>query len=166
MRIPSLLLFPALLAIAQACHAAPDPLAPMSYLAGHCWKGEVPATVTSVEHCFVWVLDRHALRDTHTVRAPGKRDVVGETTYFWNPVAKAVEYVHLDNTGVYARGVMETVANTLYFPPSEQSRQNAASAYRIRWNPLGEDAFQAFNEGRGADGIWFTLFQMTLRKTK
>lgn len=156
-----------LFALSAPLHAAPAaPLAPMGFLAGHCWKGEIPMTLSSDEHCFAWVLDGHALRDTHTVRTSGKPDVVGETTYYWNPVSKAVEYMYLDSGGTYARGAMESAANALYFPPNEQLAHGPANSYRVRWNPLGEDSIQAFTESRGKDGAWFSVFQMTLKRTK
>ena len=46
-------------------------LQPMAFLAGHCWKGEFPDGAQSDEHCFQWLYGDKALRDVHTVRAPG-----------------------------------------------------------------------------------------------
>jgi hypothetical protein len=52
--------------------AAPiEPLQPMAFLAGHCWKGDFADGKQSDEHCFTWLYDGKALRDTHTVRTPG-----------------------------------------------------------------------------------------------
>src|SRR5438477_12769964 len=80
--------------------AAPiEPLQPMAFLAGHCWKGDFPDGKRTDEHCFAWLYDGKALRDTHTVRAPGRQDYVGETTYYWDSAARRVEYVYIENLG-------------------------------------------------------------------
>ena len=69
--------------------AAPvDGLKPMAFLAGHCWKGTFPDGKQTDEHCFAWIVDGQALRDVHTVRAPGRPDYVGETTYYWDSAGK------------------------------------------------------------------------------
>ncbi|HZX26028.1 MAG TPA: hypothetical protein VFF16_03095 [Telluria sp.] len=139
-----------------------EPLRPMAFLAGHCWRGDIPATMMSDEHCFSWVLNGHVMRDTHTVRTPGKPDFVGETTYFWNPAGKTVEYLYLASTGAFSRGVMETTANTLYVPPQGDGANPVP--VRSHWAPQGDDAYEAWNEEQGKDGMWNTTWRMTLRK--
>jgi hypothetical protein len=45
--------------------AAPiEALQPLAFLAGHCWKGDFPDGKQSDEHCFVWLYDGKALRDS------------------------------------------------------------------------------------------------------
>src|SRR4051794_21848636 len=68
-----------------------EPLKPMEFLAGHCWKGAFADARQTDEHCFDWLYAGQALRDTHTVRAPGRADYVGETTYYWNSATRQVE---------------------------------------------------------------------------
>ena len=70
--------------VLTAGNAGAEPIAslqPMAFLAGHCWKGEFSGGKGTDEHCFAWLYDGKALRDTHTVRASGRPDYVGETTY-------------------------------------------------------------------------------------
>ena len=58
-----------------AATAAPvEALAPMAFLVGHCWKGAIPGSNKTDEHCFQWMYDGRALRDTHIVRSPGAPD--------------------------------------------------------------------------------------------
>jgi hypothetical protein len=163
MRIfPLLLIF-----LAGSASAAPiEPLQPLSYLAGHCWKGSIPATASTDEHCFEWVLGGQVLRDTHTVRTAGKTDYRGETTYFWSDITKSVEYIYLDSRGGISRGLMETVANTLAFPPAEHVPGDAAAVYRVRWTPSGTNAYDSWAEKKGPDGTWQTMFKMTMTKMK
>ena len=91
-----------------------DALKPMAFLAGSCWKGEFPDGKQSDEHCFTWMYDGKALRDVHTVRAPGRPDYVGETTYFWDPASKRVEYLYVENHGGISRGTVDTSTSGAY----------------------------------------------------
>ena len=59
-----------LFAFPAVATAAPvDALKPMAFLAGYCWKGEFPGGKQTDEHCFTWLYDGRALRDTHGTRA-------------------------------------------------------------------------------------------------
>ncbi len=66
-----------------AVAAAPvDALKPMEFLAGHCWKGSFSDGQQTDDHCFTWLYDGKALRDTHTVRSAasaGARWRAGQT---------------------------------------------------------------------------------------
>ena len=53
-------------AAAQAPEAS-SPLAPLAFLAGHCWKGPFPDGKRHDEHCFEWFYDGKFLRDRHVV---------------------------------------------------------------------------------------------------
>ncbi len=46
------------LAVGSSAAPAAEPaelLKPMSFLAGHCWKGTFPDGKTTDEHCFAWM---------------------------------------------------------------------------------------------------------------
>ncbi|MGZ3181711.1 MAG: hypothetical protein ACXU8N_04645 [Telluria sp.] len=144
-----------------------EQLKPMGFLAGHCWRGEVPATMSSDEHCFAWLLGGRALRDTHVMRTPGQPDLAGETTYYWNPVAKSVEYFYIESNGTYSRGLLETTANTLYFPPSLYGgEQSAQATTRAHWTPQGETSYDSWVEKQDAAGQWTTSFKMTMKRVR
>lgn len=156
-----------LLVATGLAHAAPiDALQPMSYLAGHCWKGNIPASTSTDEHCFEWILDGRAMRNTHVVRTDGKVSYQGETTYYWSPISKAIEYLYLESSGGVSRGNMETVANTLVLPPAQQAQGEAAGTYRMRWAPVGNNAYDSWAEKLGPDGTWHTMFKMTMTRTR
>jgi len=148
-------------AVAQA-----EPIAalkPMAFLAGHCWKGTFPGSDKTDEHCFQWLYGGTALRDTHTVRGPGMPDYLGETTYYWNPAAKRVEFLYIENFGGSSRGTMEPTPNALTFPPTEYVDSDSTLTYRVRWTPVGADAYEAWSEMKGKDG-WTTMFKMKLAR--
>ena len=155
-----------LLLLSCSAMAAPvDALKPMSFLAGYCWKGNIPASASTDEHCFEWVLDGKALRDTHTVRTAGKPDYVGETTYYWSAISKKVEYLYLENQGGMSRGEMETLAGQLALPPAETVAEEPNATYRVRWEPSGKNSYDAWSEKKLQDD-WHTMFKMTMKKTR
>ena len=154
-----------LLLLPVVAHAKPiAPLEPMAFLAGHCWKGAFPDGKQTDEHCFAWLLDGKALRDTHTVRAPGRPDYVGETTYYWDSAAKRVSFLYVENLGGVSRGTMEPAADGLMFPPTQYVADGEAMTYRVHWTRRGDDAYEAFSEAQGPNG-WTTMFKVLLKRT-
>jgi hypothetical protein len=155
-----------LLLLAPAVAAEPiDALKPMAFLAGHCWKGQFPDGQQTDEHCFKWLYDGRALRDNHTVRAPGRPDYVGETTYYFDSAARRVEWLYIENLGGISRGTVETAGDALVFPPTEYIGQGQAMTYRVRWTPIGSDAYEAWAEAKKPDG-WSTMFKLKLTRTQ
>jgi len=141
-----------------------EALKPMAFLAGHCWKGDFGDGKQTDEHCFTWLYGGRALRDTHTVRAAGRPDYIGETTYFWNPGDKRVEYLYIENLGGVSRGTMESTAEALTFPPTQYLAERESMTYRVRWTRLGDTAYEAWSEAQTMDG-WVTMFRMTMKQS-
>jgi hypothetical protein len=150
---------------AASAHAQPqEPFKPMAFLAGHCWKGEIAKDATD-EHCFTWMYGGQALRDTHVVRAPGRPDYVGESTYYYDSARKRVEFVYIENLGGVSRGTMEPAAGVLVFPPTQYVNGGETMTYRVRWTPSGADAYEAFSEMQAPNGTWATQFKVVLKRT-
>jgi hypothetical protein len=145
--------------------AAPiESLQPMAFLAGHCWKGDFPDGKQTDEHCFAWLYDGKALRDTHIVRAPGRQDYVGETTYYWDSAAKRVEYVYIENLGGISRGNMQSTPEALVFPATQYVADGQAMTYRVRWTRLSDTSYEAWSEMESKDG-WTTMFKLTMKRS-
>jgi len=142
-----------------------DGLKPMEFLAGHCWRGTFPDGKQTDEHCFTWLYDGQALRDVHTVRAPGRPDYVGETTYYWDSNARRVEFLYVENLGGISRGAMQPSAATLTFPPTQYVARGEVMTYRARWTPLDDASYEAWSEAQGSDG-WTTMFKIVLRRVQ
>ncbi|HEY2862536.1 MAG TPA: hypothetical protein VGK37_02795 [Casimicrobiaceae bacterium] len=152
-------------AVGVPATAAPiEPLQPMAFLAGHCWKGDFADGKQSDEHCFTWLYDGKALRDTHTVRAPGRTDYVGETTYYWDSAAKRVEYIYIENLGGVSRGSMQSTPEALVFPATQYVADGQSMTYRVRWTRLSDTSYQAWSEMQGKDG-WTTMFKLTMKRS-
>jgi len=152
-------------AFSGSAAAAPiEPLQPMAFLAGHCWKGDFPGGKETDEHCFAWLYDGKALRDTHTVRTPGRPDYIGETTYYWDSAAKRVEFVYIENLGGISRGNMQSMPEALIFPPTQYVADGQAMTYRVRWTRLSDTSYEAWSEMQGKDG-WTTMFKLTMKRS-
>jgi hypothetical protein len=137
--------------------------APMAFLAGHCWKGAFPGGEVTDEHCFAWLYGGMALRDTHTVRTPGKPDYVGETTYWWDSLAGRIEFVYIENAGGVSRGTLELHDGALVVAPTQYVEDGHAMTYRARWTRVGDDAYEAWSEAESG-GAWKTMFRVTLAR--
>jgi hypothetical protein len=137
----------------------------MAFLAGHCWKGSFPGSERTDEHCFSWLYDGKALRDTHTVRTPGAPDYVGETTYYWNPSTGRVEFLYVENQGGISRGTMEPASGVLTFPPTQFLEGDTTLTYRVRWTRTGDDAYEAWSEMQH-DASWKTMFRLTMKRVR
>jgi hypothetical protein len=153
--------------LACAAGAATEPveqLKPMAFLAGHCWKGTFADGQRTDEHCFAWLYGGHALRDTHTVRTPGKPDGLGESTYYVDSVGKHVEFLYIENGGGFSRGRVENLPDALLFPDTRYVSDGEGLVYRARWTRRGDDAYEAWSEAQTRNG-WETMFKLVLKRT-
>jgi len=155
----------ALTTLAGTAAAAPaELLKPMAFLAGHCWKGTFADGKTTDEHCFFWMYGGTVLRDTHTVRRPGKPDQTGESTYFVDTVGNHVTFLYIENGGGSSRGTVESLPEALLFPDTQYVSDGEALVYRARWTRQGDRAYEAWSEAQGPDG-WTTMFKVVLKRT-
>jgi len=158
------ILVPAVLAAggAVAADAAANPLAPMAFLAGHCFKGTVRGNDMD-EHCFTWMLSGKALRDVHTVKTPGQPDYVGETTYYYDSAAKKIEYLYVENAGGIMRGTVEPGDGVIVFPTATYVAGGQSMTLRVRWTLQGADSYEAWSEMQN-QGQWVTMFKAKMTK--
>jgi hypothetical protein len=140
-----------------------DALKPMAFLAGHCWNGVFPDKRQNDEHCFQWVYNGNALRDTHTVRAPGRPDYIGETTYYWDSGSKRVEFLYIENLGGVSHGTMESTPGALVFPPTQYVADGQSMTYRVRWTLISDSSYEAWSEMQVKDA-WVTMFKITMKR--
>ena len=155
------------LAVASSAALATEPaelLKPMSFLAGHCWKGTFPDGKKTDEHCFAWLYGGHALRDTHTVRKAGKPEGAGESTYYVDSAGNHLEFLYIENSGGYSRGTVESLPEALLFPDTQYISDGEALVYRARWTRQGDKAYEAWSEAQTPDG-WATMFRLVMKRT-
>jgi hypothetical protein len=136
---------------------------PLAFLAGHCWRGAFPGGKATDEHCFNWIYEGKFLRDLHTVRTAGKPDASGESIYFWNSVAKQVEYLYIDSDGGFSRGSVTVEQESLIFPDTNFVENGKTQVYRSRWQRSGADAYNVVTEFRAKDG-WVPGFKVRMEQ--
>jgi hypothetical protein len=142
--------------------AAAAPLQPLSFLAGHCFKGPVSATDVD-EHCFTWAQQGKALRDVHTVRGPSHPDFTGETLYYWDSAQNRIEYLYVESAGGIMRGTVVPESGALAFPSTAFVADGKAMTLRTRWT-LFDGGYEAFCEVQ-ANGGWTTLFKVRMTRS-
>ena len=102
----ALLLF-AFAAVTAADVPAESPLAPLAFLAGHCWVTRVDEGGRETDtHCYEWMHGGQQLRDRHVVKSD-KPDYLGETIYAYNGERKRVEYRYWNSLGGQSDGYFE-----------------------------------------------------------
>ncbi len=146
---------------AAAAPEANNPLQPLAFLAGHCYKGAIGKDMD--EHCFSWSVGGKALRDVHTVRGAGHPDYVGETTYYWDSAAKRIEYLYVENDGGIMRGSVETADGAIVFPDGKFVEGGQTLTLRVRWTLEG-DGYEAWSEMQ-ANGAWTTMFKVKMARS-
>jgi len=145
--------------------AADGPLAPISFWAGHCFKGTFADGKQTDQHCFTWVYEGKVLRDRHVVNNPGKPDYIGETVYYWDPEANKIAFLYYENAGGISRGTAEPSADGMIFPATKYAAPGEAMTYRVKWTRQGDQAYEAWSEAQAGDK-WVTMFKMTLTAEK
>ena len=154
----------ALLFLPQMTNAAPiAEFQPLAFLSEHCWKGTFPDGKQTDEHCFAWIYDGKFLRDRHTVRGDGHPDYLGESIYLWNPSAKQIEYLYIEDQGGFSRGGVEIGIDALVFPPTVFVGDGQTRTYRSRWQRAGDNAYEVVTEFQSKDG-WVPGFKLHMEK--
>ena len=141
----------------------PNPLQPLAFLAGHCFKGSFPERGDTDEHCFQWLYGDKALRDVHTVRGAAHPDYVGETTYYWDSIAKRIEYLYVENAGGIMRGTVQPGESAIVFPETRYVADGQAMTLRVRWSMLPDQGYEAWSEVQGKAG-WATFFKVKMAR--
>lgn len=149
---------------ALAAEETSNPLQPLAFLAGHCFKGELAQANDVDEHCFRWLYDGKALRDTHVVRGAGHADYVGESTYYWDSLARRIEYLYIENQGGIMRGTVEQSAGALVFPETSFVEDGKALKIRVRWTLLADGSYEAWTEVHDK-GAWKTMLRTKMVKS-
>ena len=97
------------------------------------------------------------------MRAPGRPDYVGETTYYWDSASKRVEFVYIENLGGVSHGSMESLPDALVFPATQYVADGQSMTYRVRWTRLSDTSYEAWSEMQ-VKGGWTTMFKLTMKR--
>ncbi|HEY7642633.1 MAG TPA: hypothetical protein VH814_23060 [Steroidobacteraceae bacterium] len=150
------------LAFASATPAADAPLAPLSRLAGHCWKGEFAEGGSWDRHCFEWAYDGKFLHDKHVVT--GKRAPYGgETFYRYDTKARQISYHYFNSQGGYSEGSVQPAQNELRFPEERYEQGGKTMVLRTIWKFAGDAKMLAVTEQQ-RDGQWVEAWRIAFAR--
>ena len=124
-----------------------EPLQPLSFLAGHCWKAPIAGGKQIDTHCFEPMHGGRHLRDRHEVAdSSGKIVYGGETIYTWNGKTKRVEYAYFSSDGAVSYGSVIPKDGMLDFG---DEIFNGADGKEIRistlWSRVGDEAYDSIS---------------------
>lgn len=88
--------------------AAQDPLAPLDYWVGHCWRTTLAPEVTDT-HCFARTAN--GVRDHHEVSDKGEKVYQGDTDYRWD--GTQIRFAYRNDNGPVSEGVVTATAEGL-----------------------------------------------------
>jgi hypothetical protein len=141
-----------------------EAFAPMSFLAGSCWKGAFKdrPSVTD-EHCFEWVYGGKFLQDKHVVRGDSL-PYEGQTMFAWNSQAKRVVYWYIALPGFYSTGTVDAKDQRIMFI---DDLHEAAGRRDLRsvWVRTGAETFSVRTEDH-TGGTVKELWSMEMRRVK
>jgi hypothetical protein len=150
------------LLVATAASAADPPLAPLSRLAGHCWKGEFAEGGSWDRHCFEWAYDGKFLHDKHVVT--GKRAPYGgETFYRYDEKAQRIVFHYFNSQGGYSEGAVQPAPSELRFPEERYEQGGKTLVLRTIWRFDGDTKVIASTEQQ-KDGQWVEAFRITFSR--
>jgi hypothetical protein len=150
------------IAFTPATPASDAPLAPLSRLAGHCWKGEFAEGGTWDRHCFEWAYDGKFLHDKHALS--GKRAPYGgETWYRYDAKAQRIVFHYFNSDGGYSEGDVHPAPDELRFPEERYEQGGKTMVLRTIWRFEGESRMLAVTEQQ-RDGQWIEAWRVAFSR--
>ena len=150
------------LALTSAARAADAPLAPLSRLAGHCWKGEFADGGSWDRHCFEWAYDGKFLHDKHALS--GKRAPYGgETFYRYDAKAQRIVFHYFNSDGGYSEGDVHPAQDELRFPEERYEQGGKTMVLRTIWRFEDETKMLAVTEQQ-RDGKWVESWRVAFAR--
>ena len=124
-----------------------EPLQPLSFLVGHCWRGEFKGSGNVDTHCFTPVYDGKHIRDVHEV-VSDKGVYRGETVFSWNGELKKVEFVYFNSLGGVSKGGMKPGAEEMVFDDESYVGQDGKKiSFSTIWRRVGDNSYETVTKG-------------------
>ena len=154
----SLVLFGAAAATAPLQPAFGEGLRPLTFLVGHCWRGEFADSKKVDTHCFETVYGGKHIRDRHEV-TDGKDVYRGETIYSWNAKLGQVEYTYWNSLGGVSRGTMTPKDGLLDFGNETYVGSDGKTiTIATAWRPAN-DSYEVISRKNGVTGGPVTIYR-------
>lgn len=114
-------------------------LAPLDFLVGHCWQGNLPNGDSDL-HCFNAAGGQ--VRDHHEVARAGKTIHSGDTVYGW--AEGAIRWTYTDASGGVMKGSVRAAGDGLDFGSADYvGKDGTKITSATRWVRTGDGAYEA-----------------------
>lgn len=123
--------------------AAPGPLAPLDFLVGRCWTGEIAPGMRDT-HCFE-VLEGDRVRDSHDVYRETASVYSGDTIYEWDAAANAIRFTYSSGGKLVGQGHVRAIPGGLDFGTVDYAGGDGKVAISSRWLRVGDAAYDAID---------------------
>lgn len=157
--MPLRILLSVALAAAAADAPAADHLAPLDFLVGHCWEGELEPGMRNA-HCFERAGDG-SIRDRHEVRRGGSVIYGGETVYRWQTDSGTIGFRYHSGGRIVGEGRVRAISGGLDFGAVDYAAGTGTVRVSSRWMRVGSDSYDAIDEAQSAP-----RFNKTIRYTR
>lgn len=127
---------------------APE-LAPLEFLTGHCWEGELAPGLANV-HCFAPADGGARMRDHHEVSREGVVVYSGDTIYEWDGAAGAIRFTYSSGGETVGEGHVRAIEGGLDFGNVAYATANGPVMIASRWMRIGDDMYEAADSAPGA----------------
>lgn len=115
-------------------------LAPLDFLAGHCWKGVLPTGEDNI-HCFT--REGATIRDRHEVLKDGQKVYGGDTLYAWDGTARTIRFTYAGMGGTGGKGSARADGQDLDFGSTDYASGGGKITIATRWVRVAPDAYEA-----------------------
>jgi hypothetical protein len=141
-----------------------NPLQPLEFVVGSCWRGNFPDGPQTDTHCFTPMLAGAFVRDVHVVEgAPAPYS--GETLYRWDGAASRIRFDYYASDGAHSQGVALPAPGGLSFPTETRTAPDGSEmTIRSSWTRDGADAYLVIAEAWDGEG-WRELWRMRMVRT-
>ena len=149
-------------------HALIEPLAPLSWLVGHCWAGSFNDGAVIDTHCYQARLNGTVVVDRHLVS--NEPVYCGETVFhfappqFDNEDEGVILFRYYNIVGGVSDGLLEPKGRELYFPeeriPGERGEE---LTFQTRIKPINDDRYDIISQQK-VGAVWREVNKTTFTK--
>jgi len=136
-------------------------LAPLAFLAGHCWEGEFDNGYRDVQ-CYDWLYQEKFLRSEHRVIGTSPQ-YEGITYYGWDPQRQRIRFHYFTSTGAVSEGYLEAIDGGFRVPEQHVDADGNVTEIETAFTQTDENHYSAASRRR-ADGEWRILHTAVYRR--
>jgi hypothetical protein len=130
---------------ARPVDSSASPCAPIAFLVGGTWHGQVPpgpnGQKVEIESKADWTANHQGIRFDSTFVIDGKRSPYASGMYAWNPAKKQLVVLYSDSEGSLADGAITIKNDVLVHDFSVTEKDGKISKIQARVTPQGPNAY-------------------------